>query len=211
MEVPESFNIQRDSARRSSLKAKKTRMGLRVSDELINCLCPCNFQPRSLTGWGSQRVKIQLLTNLKGYQTKVKEASWLQKCRKCKKIFISVSFRLVVLSVFIILYKIRACLLQKSETRMIASIHKIQTHKSFKRMLFIWTFYVFGSCLLQSEFPSKQPHWLALDKWKTEKSWLVMYKNLLLLQHMPALFMTSLTQTAEHKMAALTVTFYSYC
>ena len=56
----------------------------------------------------------------------------------------------------------------------------------------------------KSEFLRAQPCWFTLYQWRAEKDWLMRY--LILLPHMLALF-HSLTQTAGHKMAALTVMF----
>ena len=128
---------------------------------LINCPCPCIFQHRNPTGWGSQRVQIQLLTNLKGHQTKVKVKP--AGFRNAENIFISMLPFIWLFYQY--LHKIRACLLQKSGTRMTASVltQDPNTQKVEKNAE---PFSVFGSCLLQSEFPRTQPHTshrLALD------------------------------------------------
>ena len=58
----------------------------------------------------------------------------------------------------------------------------------------------------RSELLGAQPCWFALYQWRAEKDWLATY--LTVLQHMPALFVMSLIQTAEHKMAAFMVVFF---
>ena len=53
--------------------------------------------------------------------------------------------------------------------------------------------------------PQAQPSWFALYAWRAEKSWLVMYR--ILSTDISAMVMTSLKQTAGHKMTALMVVF----
>ena len=61
-----------------------------------------------------------------------------------------------------------------------------------------------GFFCFQFEFLAR-PCWFDLYQWREEKGWLM--TCLILLLNMPALFMTSLIQTAGHKMAAFTVNF----
>lgn len=57
---------------------------------------------------------------------------------------------------------------------------------------------------LEFEHLREQPAWFTVYQWRTEKDWFV--TNLILLPHMPALFMTS-PMPSGHKMAALTFLF----